>query len=168
MVDVEKTRAQPLWLRAFRRVTEGVGIAFFLLAFVGFILQVFYRYVLNDPLIWSEEFTMICFMWAVFWATAFLVPIRAHVSFDMVYDQAPPRVRRVMAVFAMVTLIVAFVILIPYTYEYLLFLTRKKSPVFRLPMWTIYSSYLVFLVAFTGQAIWRLKMLLSRDWQRAI
>lgn len=147
-----------------KRVADWIGVALFLTAFCGFLVQIYYRYVLNNPLQWTEEFTMIAFIWTVFWAAAFLVPIREHVSFEVVYDVVSPRVRRAFSIVSMILVIVAFVILIPATWEYLDFLTRKKSPVLRLPMHLIYGCYLVFLVGFVIQAVARLAALFGRRW----
>lgn len=154
--------------RLLSRAAEIVGGGLFLLAFGGFIVQVFFRYVMNDPLRWSEEFVMICFIWTVFWAAAFMVPIREHVSFDVVYDGASPEKRRILSVIAMVAVIIAFGVLVPYTWEYLDFLQRKKSPVLRIQMHWIYGCYLLFVAGFALQASARLIRLFGPDWRTQI
>lgn len=155
-------------LRGLKLAVDAVGIVLFLVAFFGFIVQVFFRYALNQPLAWTEEFTMIFFIWAVFWAAAFMVRIKGHVSFDVVYDVLPPGARRWCAIISMAFLLVAFLALIPATWDYMMFLTRKKSPVLRVPMWSVYGSYFIFIVAFTAQAGWRLWALCSRRWEEQI
>ncbi|MGR3804185.1 TRAP transporter small permease [Marinibacterium profundimaris] len=151
--------------RLLKQAADWIGVALFLTAFCGFVAQIFYRYALNDPLRWTEEFTMIAFIWTVFWAAAFLVPIREHVSFEVVYDVVSPRTQRLFDIFSMTMLIIAFVLLIPATWDYLDFLTRKKSPVLRLPMHLIYGCYMLFLVGFTIQAVARLVTLFGPRWQ---
>lgn len=148
-----------------RRIADILGILFFVAAFGGFVVQVFMRYVMNRPLAWTEEFVMIAFIWAVFWAAAFMVRIKEHVSFDVLYDWLDDNGRRVCAIFAMVVLLVAFGLLIPHTWDYLNFLTRKNSPVMRLPMEWIYGCYLVFLLSFSGQGLYRLFGLFGRNWR---
>lgn len=150
------------------QVANAVGGTLFICAFAGFIVQIFFRYVIGDPLRWSEEFTMIAFIWTVFWVAAFVVPIREHVSFDVVYDTVSPEMQRAFAIFSMVMVVVAFGILIPYTVEYLDFLTRKKSPVMRLPMHWIYGCYLLFVVGFALKALARLIWLFGPDWRSQI
>lgn len=156
------------WGIFLKAIADTIGALFFLSAFVGFIIQIFYRYVMNQPLLWTEEFTMIAFVWAVFWAAAFCVPIREHVSFDVVYDIVSERTRRLFTMFSMAVLIVAFAMLIPYTWDYLDFLMRKKSSVLRLPMSLVYGCYLLFLSGFTVQAVWRLMQLFSPKWRNEI
>ena len=155
-------------LALLRKVADTLGVIFFVVAFGGFIVQVFMRYIMNRPLAWTEEFVMIAFIWAVFWAASFMVRIKEHVSFDVLYDVLSDKGRRVCAIFAMVVLLVAFGLLIPHTWDYLNFLTRKNSPVMRLPMEWIYGCYLVFLVSFSGQSLYRLVGLIGRDWRSHI
>ncbi|WMS41440.1 TRAP transporter small permease [Acuticoccus sp. MNP-M23] len=154
-----------LWLK---RGADAVGVLLFLATFAGFIVQIFYRYVLNSPLAWTEEATMIAFIWAVFWAAAFMVPIREHVTFDVVYDVVPERVRRIFALVSMALIFVAFVILIPYTLDYLDFLLRKKSPVIRVRMTWVYGCYLLFVAGFVVQAGFRFYGLLRPNWREQI
>lgn len=155
-------------LRILKQGADYVGVLLFLSAFSGFIIQVFFRYVLNQPLAWSEEATMIAFIWTVFWAAAFMVPIKDHVSFDVVYDVVSQRTKRVFTIFSMILLFVAFVMLVPRTFDYLDFLLRKKSPVLRIQMTWVYGCYVLFLIAFAIQAAWRLYHLFRSTWRGQI
>jgi len=149
------------WLK---RGADTVGVLLFLAAFCGFMIQVFWRYVLNDPLAWTEEFVMICFIWTVFWAAAFMVPVREHVSFDVVYDVVTPQTRRAFCMISFATIAVAFLWLVPYMWDYLQFLTRKKSPVLRVEMHWVYGCYMLFISAFAIQSAWRLTELFRPNW----
>lgn len=158
----------PAWLRVLTGGADLVGVLLFTAAFVGFIVQIFARYVLNSPILWTEEVTMIAFVWTVFWAAAFMVNIREHVTFDVVYEVVSPEIKRAMAIFSMIVLIVAFVLLIPATWDYLQFLLRRRSPVLRIPMTWIYGCYLLFVVNFTIQAAVRLWRLFTPGWAKQI
>lgn len=151
-----------------KRAADFVGALLFLMTFAGFVVQVFFRYVMDAPLAWSEEYTMIAFIWTVFWAAAFMTPLKAHVTFDVVYEIAPPQGRRVLAVFAMLCLVAAFVVLLPAAWDYIGFMARKKSPVLLVPMNLVYGCYMLFVVGFIGQGAWRLWRLLGRNWRDAI
>ena len=155
-------------LAVLKKLSDAVGVLLFLFTFIGFNVQVFWRYVLNSPLPWTEEAVLIAFVWSVFWATAFMVPLRGHISFDVVYDVVGDRTRRVFAMISMAALLIAFLMLIPYTWDYLEFLTRKKSPVMRIPMDLIYSCYMVFVVAVVIQAAWRLAQLFRPGWRNQL
>lgn len=164
----DTTSRMPGPLAWLKRGADTVGVLLFLAAFSGFIVQVFWRYVLNDPLAWTEEFVMICFIWTVFWAAAFMVPVRDHVSFDVIYDVVRPQSRRVMTMISLATIVVAFVWLVPYTWEYLDFLQRKRSPVLRVQMHWIYGCYILFVAAFAAQSALRLAHLFGARWRERI
>jgi TRAP-type C4-dicarboxylate transport system permease small subunit len=161
-------RRMPTWLRLLKGGADMVGVLLFTTAFLGFIVQIFFRYVVNRPILWTEEVTMIAFVWTVFWAAAFIVNIREHVVFDVVYEAVSPQIKRVMSIFSMVVLIATFLLLIPATWEYLEFLLRKRSPVLRISMTWIYGCYLLFVVNFTIQAAVRLWRLFTPDWGKQI
>lgn len=154
----------PGWLKPLKKGADLVGVLLFLATFTGILLQVFFRYVLDSPVAWSEEYTMIAYMWTVFWAAAFMVSEREHVSFDIVYDTASPYARRLMAIVALVFLIVAFILLMPPTWDYLEFLTRRRTSVLRIPRVWVFGVFFVFLIAFTAQSGWRLRGLLGKRW----
>ncbi|RUT28341.1 TRAP transporter small permease [Arsenicitalea aurantiaca] len=158
----------PHWLVMLKRGADAVGVLLFLAAFTGFIVQVFFRYVLNSPIAWTEEAVMIAFIWAVFWSAAFMVPIKGHVTFDVVYDVVSDNTRRIFAICCMLALIAAFGMLIPHTWDYLEFLQRRRSPVLRVQMHWVYGCYILFLVAFTIQALYRLWGLLRPGWREHI
>jgi TRAP-type C4-dicarboxylate transport system permease small subunit len=144
---------------------DAVGVLLFLATFAGIILQVFFRYVLDSPVAWSEEYTMIAYMWAVFWSAAFMVKEQSHVSFDIVYDAVSPQARRLLAITAMVFLVTAFVILMPAVLDYLEFLTRRRTSVLRIPKIWVFGVFFLFLVAFAAQGGWRLRGLIGKGWR---
>ena len=158
----------PTFSKWLKLGADTVGVLLFLAAFSGFIIQIFFRYVLNSPLAWTEEATLIAFIWTVFWAAAFMVPIREHVTFDVVYDVVSDEMKRRFTFVSMVLVVIAFVLLVPRTLDYLDFLLRKKSPVLRIPMTWIYGCYLLFVVAFALQAVWRIRNLLRSGWRDEI
>lgn len=162
---VPARRPLPRALTRLKFIADLIGSALFFLTFTGFVVQIFFRYALSSPVTWTEEATMIAFLWTVFWSAAFIVRIKEHVCFDVVYDIVRPEIQRAMATFAMLLLAAAFLLLIPYTIDYLEFLMRKKSPVLRVPMHYIYAGYLLFLINFTIQALWRLYGLSGRNWR---
>lgn len=157
--------AVPRWLKVLKGGADLVGVLLFTFAFSGFILQIFFRYAIGSPMLWTEEATMIAFVWTVFWAAAFMVNMREHVTFDVLYDVVSPEAKRMMAIFSMIVVIIAFALLIPATWDYLTFLLRKRSPVLRISMTWIYGCYLLFVVNFTIQALWRLWKLFSPNWR---
>ena len=53
--------------------------------FASFIVQIVLRYVLNFPSGWSQELTVVCWLWLVLWGAAFVVREREEIRFDLIY-----------------------------------------------------------------------------------
>ena len=82
--------------------TGAEAVAAFMLAamFVTFLLQIFSRYVMDQPFGWTLELCLVLWVWLVFWGNAFVVRERDHVTFDILYLMVPDRLRRVLALVA--------------------------------------------------------------------
>ena len=61
---------------------------------------VVFRYVLDDPLTWSEEMIVLLFGWMIFLGIANAFRARSHIIIDVVVLFTPPWVRRVLGVIA--------------------------------------------------------------------
>ena len=61
------------------------------------LLQVFYRYVLNDSLFWSEEVVRYSLVWGVMLGAALVAYDRAHISVEVIGGFLPPAGKRVLA-----------------------------------------------------------------------
>jgi len=49
------------------RRADDIAVVLMALMFVSFLLQIAFRYVLNQPLGWTEEVTVLCWVWVVLW-----------------------------------------------------------------------------------------------------
>src|SRR5712692_553720 len=66
------------------RWADSVGAGVFAVLFLSLVVQVVRRFVFGTPAAWTEELAAIAFVWAIFWGTAFTVPLSAHVAVDFV------------------------------------------------------------------------------------
>jgi TRAP-type C4-dicarboxylate transport system permease small subunit len=80
-----------------RFLAELVAALLFVVMFAAFLLQVFTRYVLNDPIAWTQEFVLLAYIWIVFWCGAFLLREKDHIAFDMLSTALPMRARRILS-----------------------------------------------------------------------
>ena len=153
-------------LRArLRYFAELVAVILFVAMFAAFLLQVFTRYVLNDPVAWTQEFVLIAYIWIVFWCAAFLLREREHITFDMFFLALPLAGRRVLAVVLTMLTGIAFIAAIPATIDYVTFMKIEKSPVIGLRFDILYSIFVIFVIAVALGALLRVWRLLSRSWQ---
>ena len=53
--------------------------------------QVVFRYAVKEPIVWSEEFTTLCYQWLTYLGAALAVRYRAHFGVDFVVRLLGPR-----------------------------------------------------------------------------
>jgi len=130
-----------------RALADHVAVALIATMFVSFLLQIFFRYVLNRPLGWTEEVTVLCWVWLVLWTASFILSDAEEVRFDIVYSAVPQRLRRGFTVVTSVALIVLFVISLPATWRYVAFMKREHSAYLHMRFDLLYSIYVAFVLA---------------------
>jgi C4-dicarboxylate transporter, DctQ subunit len=131
----------------WRRRADDVAIVLLAAMFVAFIVQVGFRYLLNNPLSWTLEVCLTTWLWAVFWGASFCIRDEEHVRFDMLYSAVRHPVRRIFAAVSAIAILVGFIAALPGTWSFVSFLSIRKSPSLRIPLAAIFSIYLVFMVA---------------------
>ncbi|MBZ9672803.1 TRAP transporter small permease subunit [Mesorhizobium sp. ESP7-2] len=132
------------WLQAR---ADNVAVALLAAMFIAFILQIFTRYVINDPLGWTLEVCLTTWLWLVFWSSAFVLTERDHVTFDLFYLIASRRMQRVFALISAAAIVAGFLAALPATYEYIAFYKIKKSATLRIRLDVVFSVYGLFAVA---------------------
>ena len=80
------------WL--YRRA-ENVLAAMLALMFAAFILQIAFRYLLNLPIGWTNEISVVLWLWLVLFGAAFVLREEEEIRFDLIYAAVGPRARRV-------------------------------------------------------------------------
>ena len=91
----EQSAALGRWLR---RRAENVTVALLSVMFATFIVQIFFRYILNNPIGWSEEVIITTWLWTVLWGAAFILGESEEIRFDIIYSVVSERTRRVFTV----------------------------------------------------------------------
>ena len=81
--------------RIARLFADHVAVGLMATMFACFLLQIAFRYVLDRPLGWTEEVTVICWVWVVLWVASFILTDDEEVRFDIVYGAVGERARRV-------------------------------------------------------------------------
>jgi len=122
----------------------------FIMLFIAFMLQIFFRYFLV-PLTWPLEFTLIAFIWITLLGACFAQRDNSHIKFSMIYDNAKPRTKIWMRFTGNILLFISFCISFYPTYKYVNFMSFKKSNVLKIPMNIAFSPYIVFLIIMIGR-----------------
>ena len=122
--------------------------------FACFIIQIFFRYVLNNPLGWTEEVVITMWLWTVLWGAAFILGEAEEIRFDIIYSNIPESVRRIFAVIAGIALVVLYGISLPAAYSYVSFMKVERSAYLHVPINWMYSVFIIFSVACICRYCW--------------
>jgi TRAP-type C4-dicarboxylate transport system permease small subunit len=142
-------------VRGLRAVLTAMSVLLLASYFVAVLLQVFYRYVLNDSIFWAEEFVRSTMVWGVMVASGLVAAQRAHIRVELLEDWLPPAGRRVV-VFAANALSLAFCLILAWAGWQLVERTWfQRSPMLDIPKWWVYVAIPV------GAGIEALLMLLT-------
>jgi TRAP-type C4-dicarboxylate transport system permease small subunit len=150
-------RAAGAWLR---RRAEDVAAAMLAVMFAAFLLQIVFRYLLNFPVGWTSELTLVMWLWLVLWGAALVTPERDEIRFDLLIGVARRRLRIAMGVVSSLALLVLYGASLPATYQYVAFMKVEKSSYLKIRMDWLFSIYLLFLAAILARYLWLLAQLL--------
>lgn len=126
---------------------DDVAVALLAAMFLAFVVQITARYIVNYPLPWSLELSLTTWLWTVLWASALCMRNQDHIVFDMVYNLVGPRTRKVFGILSSLAIIVGMLVALPATWNWVSFLTIKKSATLRIPLACVFSLFLLFMVA---------------------
>jgi C4-dicarboxylate transporter DctQ subunit len=149
-------------LRWLGQRAENVAVALIAAMFVSFLLQIVFRYALNQPLGWTEEVTVLCWLWLVLWGTSFLIRDEEEIRFDILVNAVSSGVRRVFTITASLAMIVLMAWSLPATWHYITFMRREHSAYLHMRFDYLYSIYLLFAVV----CIIRQAVVAWRAWNR--
>lgn len=163
-------------MKRLSRVAEAIAAIALAAIFIVFLLQIFTRYsgklsqwmpVENlslwmseiEPLRWTVYLISLLWVWLIFLGCSFVVRERDHVAFDILYQAAPPRLRKIMTILGAIILIAVMLISLPATWEAIManrLMELKKLQTLRLPItgdkiaikW-LFFPYLVLMAILT-------------------
>lgn len=144
--------------RWLRRRAENVSAALLLAMFLCFIVQIVSRYVFNKPLGWTDEVSVLCWVWCTLWGAAFVLRETDEVRFDFIYSGVSPQARRVFTIITGGAVVALFGISLPAVFGYITFLKVEKSAYLGIRLDYLYSIYAIFAVATIvryGALTWR-------------
>lgn len=139
------------WL--YRRA-ENVLAAMLALMFAAFMLQIVFRYLLNLPIGWTNELSVILWIWLVLWGAAFVVREEEEIRFDLIYASVGPRTRRVMFLISAAALVGLYLVAFPATLDYVTFMKVESTAYLKIRFDWLFSIYLVFVVAVIVRYLW--------------
>lgn len=141
------------WLR---RRAENVIAALLLVMFVAFLVQIAFRYLLNFPIGWTSELTIITWLWLVLWGAAFVVTEKEEIRFDLIYGALGRRGRLITMLVTGLFLIAMYALSFPAVLDYVLFMKVQETAYLDIRFDLLYLIYPVFAVAVIVRYGWLL------------
>ena len=123
----------------------------FSILFIVFVLQIFFRYVLNRPLVWPYEVSIFAFIWTVMLGACYAKRHNVHVVFNLVYDRQKPLVQLIFRMIGNTAIVTAFCIALVPTFKFIQFMRTDRSMALGIPFVIAYGTYLVFMVFIIGR-----------------
>jgi len=127
--------------------------------FVLVLLQIFFRYVLNESLFWAEELVRGLMVWGVMIGSALVAASRDHIRVEVLELMLPPIGRRIVVRIANVLCIAFSLILLWAAIQLMDRSWFQQSPLLQVPKWTVYMAIAV------GAALEALLMLFTWNQQ---
>jgi len=122
-----------------------LAVIIFSALIVSIFVQVFMRYVLNNPSPELFELSTYCFVWVIYLGGALATRYNQHVRFDLIYRALPEKVRRVMEIaFELLTNGVLLVLFYP-AIRYTIQMYPIKASALRVPWTFLLLVFPIFL-----------------------
>lgn len=125
------------------RITESIGALLMLSIVVMNALQVFFRYVLVDPLGWTEEAMRYTVVWMTFLVAGAVLYGGEQLSIDMLGGVLSPRLRRIQSILVLLLISLFCLVLVVYGWPQAIRNIKQVSPVAQIPMIIPYVSVVV-------------------------
>jgi TRAP-type C4-dicarboxylate transport system permease small subunit len=148
------------FLDRLRAALTALSVALLATYFGLVLLQVFFRYVLNESLFWAEEVVRGLMLWGILLGSSLVAASRGHIRVEVLELVLPPAGQRVVAWLANVLTLAFSLILLWAGIQLIARSWLQQSPVLEVPKWTVYLAIPV------GAALESLLMLLS--WKRGL
>ncbi len=122
-----------------------IAVASFAVMLITFLIQIFFRYVMDDPLTWPFELTTVTFVWAVVLGASYAMRRREHLMFTLLYDRLSERLQLIVR-FASNGIVCAGLIIVYYpSFSYISFMGRQSTNVLNIPFSLVYAPFMYFL-----------------------
>lgn len=123
-----------------------IPIASFCMMFMIFILQIFCRYLLKQPLPWAYEVTVTCYLWMVILSACYAQREKSHVTFTLLYDVLSVKGKAVCAFLGNLIIAVAFGVSVVPSFKFIQFMDMQKTSVFKIGLNIVYAPYMLFVL----------------------
>lgn len=127
--------------RIIDRIETILSAVFFTGMFGSIIVQVFFRYVLQSPLVWPYELSIYCYIFIVFTGAAMAARRDSHIVFDMLYERLSEKTRVVTSLISNLIVIAVFISVFPSSIDFMQMFGSVRSSSLGIPMYMVLASF---------------------------
>lgn len=132
-------------------------IVVFVMLFVVFLINVFFRYIVHNPQNWTFEFSVNSFLVVGLLGACTAYRAEDHVVFDLLYTRINEKSKNIFRMISYVLVIIFFSMAIPGSIRYLIKLHAVTS-IMKIPLYIIFSSFPILLISTVLRSAYRLVM----------
>ena len=118
----------------------------FLIMLTSFVLGIFFRYVLKNPLSWTNEVCSISFVWTVLFGASYAQRKRTHVAFTVLYDVFPLKLKAFCTFFGNALIAGTFIICFFPVWKQILSIMETTTSMLRIPLTYVHLPFMFFLL----------------------
>ncbi len=124
--------------------------------FVAFLVQIFFRYVLNFPIGWASELSVITWLYMVMIGSAFWLDESETIRFNLVSGMFGRRGKCIIGGLVALAAAGLYTMSFPAAFKYVTFMKVESSDFMKIRLDILYSIFLVFAAATIVRYLWRL------------
>lgn len=94
-----------IFFERIRMILQTVVMTIFAVLITLTIVQVFMRYVLNNPIMWADELMRLLMIWGTLLGCGLAIYYSKHISMDFVVEKFPKNVRKILHIIVWVLII---------------------------------------------------------------
>ena len=141
------------WFAYFIEVQ--LPIAVFIMLFLVFLMNVFFRYILKNPQNWTFEFSVNAFAVVGLLGACAAHRTEDHVVFDLLYTRMTAKGQNILRMLSSVIVIVFFSIALPGSIRYLVKLPAATS-IMKIPFRYLFLPFPILLLSMVLRSVYRL------------
>jgi TRAP-type C4-dicarboxylate transport system permease small subunit len=161
-------------MKALKKVARGsadfievyLPIGVFVIMFLTFLVNVFFRYILRNPQNWTFEFCVNAFVVVGLLGACAAYRREDHVVFDLLYNVLTPRGRSIMRMISHIIVIVVLLLALPAAAWYLWRLPSVTS-IMRIPERYIFAVFPIMLLSMILRSAYRLALDVKAFWNKS-
>ncbi len=135
-------------------LAEAVPAILLAAMFLCFIIQVFMRYVMNNPVGWTVEVCVIAWLWILLWGQSVSAREEDEIRFDIIYGTVTPKLRRKFRTLFSIFLVGIYVWSLPALWDFVTFMKIQKTSYLDIRFNWVYSIAIVFSVVSILRYLW--------------